>query len=111
MHLTKEDIEHVARSRFYKENTKYYYLLVFGGLAALVAFTLSLARLFPENLYPAASAAILIMGLLGVGVFRYNKLQQRATKELIKQCEADPFLIYVGDTKTETAKDAAIVTK
>lgn len=111
MHLTKEDIEHVAWSRFNKENTKHFYLLLLGGCVALVAFMLGLDRLFPGNMWPAVSAGTLIMGLLCVGLYRYFKLQQRAAEEFVKQCEADPYLIYIGDKtqQTETASQTQVM--
>ena len=108
MHLTKDDIEHVAWHRFNKKHIKYWYLLFFGTLGGMVAFTLGLNRLFPDNIWPAVSAVIAIMALLWVGMIRYNKLQQRAARELIKQCQIDPHLIYVPDQEVATAKDKAI---
>ena len=108
MHLTKEDIQHVAWSRFDKENIKYFYLLSFGALAALAAFTLGFGRLFPENIWPVVGADVLILALIWVLVVRYNKLQQQAAKELIRQCELDPYLIYIGGQEVTTTKDEAV---
>ena len=107
MHLTKEDIEHVAWSRFNKKNTKYWYALLFGGMAALIATTLGLTYLFSDNQGPAVAGIVLTMALMVVGVIRYNKAQAKATKELIKQCEADPYLIYVPGTESLPAKEEA----
>jgi long-subunit acyl-CoA synthetase (AMP-forming) len=104
MHLTKDDIEQVAFSRFNKKNARYLYLSALGAVAALVAFTLGLSRLFPDNIWLWFSADIAILALLCVAAVRYSKAQQRAARELVKQCEADPHLIYVPDQKAATAK-------
>ena len=97
MHLTKEDIEQVAWHRFNKTNMRYWYAVLLGSLAALIALTLGLSHLFPENGWPVVATGIAVLALLVVGLVRHNKAQQRAAKELIKQCEADPHLIYVPD--------------
>jgi hypothetical protein len=101
MHLTREDIEHVANMRFNNSHMKYYFLVLFGGLAALAAFTLGLGHAFPGNIWPGIAADIPVGALIILGMLRYDKAQRRAAEEFIKQCELDPYLIYIGDTKTE----------
>jgi hypothetical protein len=97
MHLTKDEIKQIAYKRFNDGHIKYLYFLLFGPIVAVVAFTLAFGHLFPENIWPAIATDIPILALWIVGIFRYGKAQERATKEFIKQCEANPHLIYVPD--------------
>jgi len=108
MHLTKDDIEHVGFHRFNKKHTKIYIIVLACLLGALLAGGLGFARLFPDNQWVVLWIGIPIMILAVVWIARYGRAQRRATDELISQCEADPYLIYVPDQEVAIAKEETI---
>ena len=97
MHLTKEDIEQVGYHRFNKKHNKMSGIIIACLLGALLAGGIGLAYLFPDNAWASLLVGIPVMVLMIVWVTQSGKAQRKATQELIKQCEADPHLIYVPD--------------
>jgi hypothetical protein len=101
MHLTKDDIEWVGYHRFNKKHVKMCVVVPACLVGALLAGGLGLLYLFPDNSWAALLIGIPVMALAITWVAKYGKAQREATRELIKQCEADPHLIYAPDTETE----------
>ena len=93
--LKKADIENVAEARFSWRHRYKFAGFLLGVLAVMVA----IALITPDSapLWQKIARFAPLFAVMIYGAYRFLRAQQKAVKEFVKQCEADPELYYRRD--------------